>query len=115
MFAWLICSLIFTLALIYEYKNSIVIGDERQKQEVLNKVETADNGVVHRIAHSYVSDLYGYQTQTIRGWEVCLTYSLLNWRVVRSCRFLQSEDSGVTAADKADFGGEEFLERKAFG
>ena len=37
------------------------------------------------------------------------------WRVVRSCRFLQSEDSGVTAADKADFGGEEFLERKAFG
>ena len=63
MFAWLICSLIFTLALIYEYKNSIVIGDERQKQEVLNKVETADNGVVHRIAHSYVSDLYGYQTQ----------------------------------------------------
>jgi len=38
-----------------------------------------------------------------------------HWRVVRSCRFFQSEDSGVTAADKADFGGEEFLERKAFG
>jgi hypothetical protein len=38
-----------------------------------------------------------------------------NWRVVRSCRFFQSEDSGVAAADKADFGGEEFLERKAFG
>jgi hypothetical protein len=42
-------------------------------------------------------------------------YFVYNWRVVRSCRFLQSEDSGVTAADKADFGGEEFLERKAFG
>ena len=43
------------------------------------------------------------------------SYALNDWRVVRSCRFLQSEDSGVTAADKADFGGEEFLERKAFG
>jgi DNA-binding beta-propeller fold protein YncE len=42
-------------------------------------------------------------------------YVFRYWRVVRSCRFLQSEDSGVTAADKADFGGEEFLERKAFG
>jgi hypothetical protein len=40
---------------------------------------------------------------------------VIDWRVVRSCRFFQSEDSGVAAADKADFGGEEFLERKAFG
>jgi hypothetical protein len=37
------------------------------------------------------------------------------WKVVRSCGFFQSEDSGVAAADKADFGGQEFLERKTFG
>ena len=51
------------------------------------------------------------------GYQVVgnIVANLTDWRVVRSCRFLQSEDSGVTAADKADFGGEEFLERKAFG
>ena len=49
------------------------------------------------------------------NWWFWIAADVIYWTVVRSCRFFQSEDSGVAAADKADFGGEEFLEGKAFG
>jgi hypothetical protein len=84
-FTCLIISLLFTCALIYEYKNSIVIGDDHQKQEVLNKIETEDRSVINRIAHSYVSDLYGYQDQTIHLWLVCVTYGVLNISLMAFC------------------------------
>ncbi len=41
--------------------------------------------------------------------------NLPNWTVVHSCSLFQSENIGVAAAGQADFGGEEFLERNAFG
>jgi hypothetical protein len=38
-----------------------------------------------------------------------------NWRVVPSCRFVESEFIDIAAAVEADFGSEEFLEDYAFG
>jgi hypothetical protein len=40
---------------------------------------------------------------------------VFNWRVVPSCRFVESEFIDIAAAVEADFGSEEFLEDYAFG
>ena len=81
----LILSLVFTVMLIYEYKNSIVIGDSEDKRAMLNHIETADTKELRGIAHTYVSDLYGYQDQTIRFWVVCLAYGVLNISLMAFC------------------------------
>jgi hypothetical protein len=42
-------------------------------------------------------------------------FDVLYWRVVPSCRFVESEFIDIAAAVEADFGSEEFLEDYAFG
>jgi hypothetical protein len=44
-----------------------------------------------------------------------MLHAVKNWRVVPSCRFVESEFIDIAAAVEADFGSEEFLEDYAFG